>query len=378
MSIEAGREFILAHSDLYLKHAKKKTSDRGVGKINKSATSQGSKPVGKKKPLKNKPTERQVKPKQKGDSSTSPGWDESKVKRDARGQFAAQSEQAQIDAIMNSEMTDEEKLAAINELIAEKEANYNEAEYRSLDELPKRPIQTFKEVLETSHFEYTDWEDPNQRIGNCAFSTFAYELQRRGYNVEAKTLENAMGSNIDIRSVQYWENLRSPEMDQEVLSKYANKPTTYDMYSSTPVDSRTFRTPDELVNYINTNPKNFPPKSRGMMEITGHVYNYEVSPEGKLYFIDGQRGGLYGQGQLGTNQFTEQAFNSEFFTITRTDDKEINPKYLDLVREADDSLNALYYERAQLQSGGRSDIPGLDQYYEEIVEDILDNLERRR
>lgn len=106
---------------------------------------------------------------------------------------------------------------------------------------------------------------------NCMFTTTAYELRRRGYDVEAAPIEKGLPGYHHSATSDWFENPKSVGMP---TSTFQNEP-----YSET-----------EMMKQIN---KNFPPGSRGNMIVTwkkggGHSMVYELTSSGALIIRDAQ------------------------------------------------------------------------------------------
>lgn len=298
------------------------------------------------------------------------------------------------------------KIAIINELLSREIIKRDsQGKFTSLDDLPRKEPASFDEVLNEEAFEYTDWENPDKRIGNCTLSTLAYELQRRGYDVEAMELENDSDSDFFIPALsaagidmvkEYYAASKAVQNGyydkgfRDLLRSYEEN-STYAMYSASPADADAFTSFDSLATHIVSSPDKFPPESRGFLEIDSHILNYEVDDEGSLHFMDGQLGGLIGSvnsGSIDVNtlnflEISPQLYYSSEFIIMRTDDKVINENYLQYVRPQNDTVDALESIRDameyQLQTGKeRPEDPDkflMNEYYTEIVDDLLTEIE---
>ena len=135
---------------------------------------------------------------------------------------------------------------------------------------------------------------------NCVNCTMAYEMRRRGYEVQAKM--NMTGRNgADVgksyfkgaKKVSVQEAPKFNKNDQDEFIRYYNKEEPL---------ARTGRNKALATKTIESIKKNSPPGSRGQICVRwdrycGHSMAYEVTADGKVNIIDGQIGKVYNDKQ---------------------------------------------------------------------------------
>lgn len=152
---------------------------------------------------------------------------------------------------------------------------------------------------------------------NCAECTLAYDMRRRGYEVE--TIENKTGG-TDVETVKSWYNGAEPV-------------TLYDLYKANGqnVLKSTFADPssDEAIGYVEDKMRSYAGNARGHLFIEwkyGGAHDVAWQTDGdKVFLVDAQSGEIHN-----VEDYLKRAKNIEFF---RCDNLELSDDSINYVKE---------------------------------------------
>lgn len=222
-----------------------------------------------------------------------------------------------------------------------KRLTYQESEPEFMKDIPKiskNKIFTADQDMDKINETYSPYNDSTSQ--NCANCSVAYELRRRGYDVEAKANggEEDYNGRLD-RMYDYFENAKILNINEDGTTFAANekfvrkacskgynwidelkykKDVVFDKSSQ----SYTAASMEKAIK------KNNPPGSRGMIDVTwnaggGHSLIYEVDKKGKVTIRDSQSYDSYSVDEI--------ASQIKLARITRTDDLKLKKKILSAV-----------------------------------------------
>lgn len=229
----------------------------------------------------------------------------------------------------------------------------NEPDFmKHVKDIPEDEKFTKFEDQEKINETYDPYDDNTSR--NCANCSAAYELRRRGYDVEA--VDNGGEADYNghiLRAYDYFENATTigifgdgstTTYNEEFMTKYAGSGVTrkeirdnIDNYNLWAEDQN--YTADTLEKGILDNN---PPGSRGMIDVVwngggGHSIVYEVDLSGNVIIRDSQTYDEYSLDEL--------AHNVSQVQITRTDNLELKEEILSAVRPNTDRERKYYVDQ---------------------------------
>lgn len=232
----------------------------------------------------------------------------------------------------------------------------NEPDFmKHVKEIPEDVIFTKDEDQEQINETYDPYDEKTSM--NCANCSAAYELRRRGYDVEA--MDNGGEDDYNgslLRTYDYFENATiigifgdgsTTTYNKEFMSNYMGDGVTMrDVYEN--IDNFTLW--NEEQNYTaNTLEKgildNNPPGSRGMIDVVwknggGHSIVYEVDLSGNVVIRDSQTYDEYSLDEL--------AHAVSQVQITRTDNLELKEEILSAVRTNTERKRKYYVDDGKL------------------------------
>lgn len=175
-----------------------------------------------------------------------------------------------------------------------------------------------------------DYEKSENYKINCQSCAFAYELRRRGYNVEARP----RGSTADGGSGEWGDKLSMRSNDAFINIMTGEAPERFPLTSkNTRSRAGCMRMLKELDSVVKPNERYaFTCVWKGTLY--GHIFNIEKDNKGKLYLIDSQSGDfLVGKKQMYEKYFSRVSEMS-IASVFRTDNAKINTEYYHVLKEA--------------------------------------------
>lgn len=137
--------------------------------------------------------------------------------------------------------------------------------------------------------------NPGGARSNCTNCTMAYELRRRGYEVQAKLRSNGRSEKFTkemFPKVKDVKVVTAPDRkkDEDAFLRYMNE------YEPKAAAGRNTECSQKTINAL----KSEPPGSRGQILVgwnrwSGHSMAYEITSDGKVNIIDGQIGKIYNE-----------------------------------------------------------------------------------
>ena len=155
---------------------------------------------------------------------------------------------------------------------------------------------------------------------NCILATAAYELRRRGYDVEAKP-DQTNGEGLSSNHIKEWyENAKPVDLSgSNILNMF---------------DKNRYDTSSDLARVTKTILKDNPPGSRGNLSVgwkgldSGHSLIYEVDASNKVIIRDAQ---IAATSKLSTPQLPELLTLVDTMAYVRTDNLKLKPGILEAV-----------------------------------------------
>ena len=175
-----------------------------------------------------------------------------------------------------------------------------------------------------------DYEKSENYKINCQSCAFAYELRRRGYNVEAKP----RGSVADGGSGEWGDKLSRRSSSAFINIMTGEPPVGFPLTSkNTRSRAGCMRMLKELDSVVGPNERYaFTCVWKGTTY--GHIFNIEKDNKGKLYLIDSQSGDfLVGKKQMYEKYFSRVSEMS-IVSVFRTDNTKIIPEFSHVLKEA--------------------------------------------
>lgn len=158
---------------------------------------------------------------------------------------------------------------------------------------------------------------------NCILSTAAYELRRRGYDVEAKP-DQTNGQGFSANHMKEWyENAKPVSLNSNGISRLFDKGTDYDK-------------PADLARVTKAILKNNPPGSRGNISVgwkgldSGHSLIYEVDESNNIIIRDAQ---IAATSKIVTPQLPELLTLIDNMAYVRTDNLKLKPGILEVFND---------------------------------------------
>ena len=192
--------------------------------------------------------------------------------------------------------------------------------------------------------KYDPYND--DRSTNCANCSAAYELRRRGYDVEAKPNDETYNGK-SARVHDYFENAEiigvygdgstTTVNEKSWLKRVTNLDDSYKFYAKD--QSYSSKSIEKAIK------SNNPPGSRGFIDVewkagSAHSIVYEVNSKGKVVIRDSQTNDTY--------SLEELAPNVKKVRITRTDNLKLKKGILGAVTENVDKDRDYYVDKGQL------------------------------
>lgn len=202
---------------------------------------------------------------------------------------------------------------------------------------------------------YSPYEDAYSR--NCSNCSAAYELRRRGYDVEAKARDDNYNGQGD-RFFDYFEDAQLYGINTNGTTIYHSERFVRDVWDDDEV-SITSKEDRDLYNYY-TEEQSYtsysisrairsqsPPGSRGMIDVEwkdggAHSIVYEVNKDGKVIIRDSQTWDEY--------ELDELANRVDKVRFCRTDNLELKKGILDAVKTDEDNKRTYYVDERTLKT----------------------------
>lgn len=213
-----------------------------------------------------------------------------------------------------------------------------------IKKISKNKVFTAKEDMSKVNEKYDPYNDDHST--NCANCSAAYELRRRGYDVEAKPNDSTYNGKSS-RVYDYFE-------DAKIIGVYGDGSTTTVNEKSwlkrvtNLGDSFKFYKDDQSYSSKSIEKaitSNNPPGSRGFIDVdwkagSAHSIVYEVNSKGKVIVRDSQTNDTY--------SLEELAPKVKKVRITRTDNLKLKEGILGAVTENTDKERDYYVDKGQL------------------------------
>ena len=213
-----------------------------------------------------------------------------------------------------------------------------------IKKISKNKVFTAKEDMSKVNEKYDPYNDDNST--NCANCSAAYELRRRGYDVEAKPNDSTYNGKSS-RVYDYFE-------DAKIIGVYGDGSTTTVNEKSwlkrvtNLGDSFKFYKDDQSYSSKSIEKaikSNNPPGSRGFIDVewkagSAHSIVYEVNSKGKVVIRDSQTNDTY--------SLEELAPKVKKVRIARTDNLKLKKGILGAVTENTDKERDYYVDKGQL------------------------------
>ena len=165
---------------------------------------------------------------------------------------------------------------------------------------------------------------------NCQSCTFAYELRRRDYNVEARP----RGDEASGGSGQWGDRLSLSSNDAYINVLTGEPPVRI------PVRGKNTRSKAGCMRMLNDIDGIIQPGERYAFRCTwvgkryGHIFNMEKDKNGELYLIDSQSGVFLKGKDEAYSKYFSQVSGMKQTMIFRLDNTKINPEYSHVLKEA--------------------------------------------
>lgn len=230
----------------------------------------------------------------------------------------------------------------------------NEPDFmKNIPDIPSDKVYEKMEDMEKVNEEYNPYDD--SRSMNCGNCSAAYELRRRGYDVEAEAVDEDYNGKWS-RAYEYFEGAEiigiygdgeTLTIDEDFLTKACGEG----------VDEKDTARHKEDYDFLNTNHNytaeslekaildNNPPGSRGFIDVSwkaggAHSIVYEVDKKGKVTIRDSQ---VYDEYDL-----DELASYINGATITRTDNLKLKEGILNTVDSNKDGEREYYVDKRRV------------------------------
>ena len=174
-----------------------------------------------------------------------------------------------------------------DEIVEKQENKKTDAEWKEEDGSPKKLKELKKKNKLLSSDDDVKLVNPNSGMPgstqNCVYSAIAYDMRRRGYDVQARQCRNPQNLNSYITKVY-----------SGTIYRYVPK-TTSTIGISKDVQNNAYKNTLKSIRLANDVHKNKSNTSRGIVAVTwkgtqcGHCFNYEYD-NGKITFYDPQVG----------------------------------------------------------------------------------------
>lgn len=231
----------------------------------------------------------------------------------------------------------------------------NEPDFmKGIKHINKDNIYSSKEDMDKVNEVYDPY-DPSSSM-NCANCSTAYELRRRGYDVEAKLADNSYNG-YSYRVYDYFENAKQLYVNDDGSTTVANENFNRKLCSDKGLNTLDILKNKKDYNYY-ANQHNFtsksiekaikansPAGSRGFIDVNwkqggGHSIIYEVDKKGKITIKDSQ--------SYDTYDISELADKVSNIRITRTDNLKLKKDILNAVTTNTDKERKYYIDDWQL------------------------------
>lgn len=231
----------------------------------------------------------------------------------------------------------------------------NEPDFmKDVPDISHNDVFTKFEDQEKINEEYDPWDMSGNTNQNCCNCSVAYELRRRGYDVEAKT--NGGEEDYNGRGDRFYDYFE----DAEVLYVYGDGKTrtvdeefTRKVWDNKITDRDCEANPNDYLYYIEEQrysaksiekaiTSNNPPGSRGMIDVDwknggAHSIVYEVDKNGKVTIRDSQTYDEYSLDELSSDVSR--------IRICRTDNLELKEDILHAVQPNEDKKRKYYLDK---------------------------------
>ena len=213
-----------------------------------------------------------------------------------------------------------------------------------IKKISKDKVFTAKEDMSKVNEKYDPYND--DRSTNCANCSAAYELRRRGYDVEAKPNDESYNGK-SARVHDYFENAEiigvygdgstTTVNEKSWLKRVTNLDDSYKFYAKD--QSYSSKSIEKAIK------SNNPPGSRGFIDVewkagSAHSIVYEVDNKGEVVIRDSQTNDTY--------SLEELAPKVKKVRITRTDNLKLKKGILGAVTENVDKERDYYVDKGQL------------------------------
>lgn len=213
-----------------------------------------------------------------------------------------------------------------------------------IKKISKNKVFTAKEDMSKVNEKYDPYND--DRSTNCANCSAAYELRRRGYDVEAKPNDESYNGK-SARVYDYFENAEiigvygdgstTKVNEKSWLKRVTNLGDSYKFYAKD--QSYSSKSIEKAIK------SNNPPGSRGFIDVewkagSAHSIVYEVNSKGKVVIRDSQTNDTY--------SLEELAPKVKKVRIARTDNLKLKKGILGAVTENTDKDRDYYVDKGQL------------------------------
>lgn len=232
----------------------------------------------------------------------------------------------------------------------------NEPDFmKTVPDIPDDVINTKFEDQGEINEVYDPWDDGSSSE-NCANCSAAYELRRRGYDVEAKLVEDDYNGRGD-RAYDYFEGAEVIAINGDGSTFVHNEEFVKSIWNDTVTDKDCLANREDYDFYVTDQRytaktiekgilDNSPPGSRGFIDVEwksggAHSIVYEVDSKGKVTIRDSQTWDEY--------TLTELAGDTKKVRITRTDNLELKENILDAVNTNTDRERNYYADEGYVR-----------------------------
>lgn len=227
----------------------------------------------------------------------------------------------------------------------------NEPDFmKHVKDISENDIYTAMEDMDKVNETYSPFDFDTSM--NCCNCSVAYELRRRGYDVEASPATDSYNGRMD-RVYEYFQDARYVAINEDGSNTYISQPFMTQMYEKggiTEKDATRYPNSYKAVMIEHTYTEQSltngilsvsPPGSRGFLDVSwknggGHSIVYEVTKSGNLIIRDSQTYDEYPVSEL-VNRISNAY-------VARTDNLQVKKNILDAVTTNKDDKRKYYHD----------------------------------